>query len=338
MSNNKNRNKNNINKTIMIKKVSNNKNKKKEIEKKNEESTKYKKKVENSRIKKNESLYDNENLNFTKQQKFNFESYQFEDEMDTIFLDKRKKKRVESKNLKKELIKVKKQKKRYKINFFITLFMFVITSILLVVLLYIHINYDPKVETKIVKEKIVDDNYLFLGDSLTHRYDLEKYYSNFPVVNSGVEGDSASNILNDIKKRVYDYNPSKVILLIGTNDLDLSYNLSPQDVFNNIKKIVEEIKENRKCSKIYIESLYPINKELDSEALRNKGNERILELNKLIKRFCKESDCTYIDIHSKLVDENGNLQESLTKDGLHLLDKGYDIITDEIKRVVFAKG
>jgi len=121
MSNNKNRNKNNINKTIMIKKVSNNKNKKKEIEKKNEESTKYKKKVENSRIKKNESLYDNENLNFTKQQKFNFESYQFEDEMDTIFLDKRKKKRVESKNLKKELIKVKKQKKRYKINFFITL-------------------------------------------------------------------------------------------------------------------------------------------------------------------------------------------------------------------------
>ena len=127
-------------------------------------------------------------------------------------------------------------------------------------------------------------------------------------------------------------------MLIGTNDLDLSYNLSPQDVFNNIKKIVEEIKENRKCSKIYIESLYPINKELDSEALRNKGNERILELNKLIKRFCKESDCTYIDIHSKLVDENGNLQESLTKDGLHLLDKGYDIITDEIKRVVFAKG
>ena len=111
MSNNKNRNKNNINKTIMIKKVSNNKNKKKEIEKKNEESTKYKKKVENSRIKKNESLYDNENLNFTKQQKFNFESYQFEDEMDTIFLDKRKKKRVESKNLKKELIKVKKQSK-----------------------------------------------------------------------------------------------------------------------------------------------------------------------------------------------------------------------------------
>lgn len=331
---NKNRNKNDFNKTTAIKKGSKKRNNI-EKRKKNEEGIKYKRSGENSRIKKNESLYDDENLNLTKQQKFNFESYQFEDEMDTSFLDKRKKKREESKNLRKELTKAKRQKKQYQIIFLITLFILVITSSLSAFLFYIHINYEPKIEKKIVKEKIVDDNYLFLGDSLTHRYDLEKYYPNLPVVNSGVEGDSASNILDDIKKRVYDYNPSKVILLIGTNDLDLSYDLSPQDVFNNIKKIVEGIKENREYSKIYIESLYPINKDLDSEALRNKGNERIIELNKLIKDFCNNTDCTYIDIYSKLVDKDGNLQESLTKDGLHVLDNGYEIITEEIKKVVF---
>lgn len=326
-------NKNKLNKTVTIKKVSDEKNNKKQEEKKIEE--RFKRNSDNSRIKKNESLYSEESLNLTKQQKFNFESYEFEDEMDTSFLDKKKRKMAESKNLRKELIKVKKQKKKYKILFFITIFLLIFTSTLSVFLFYIYINYKPETVTKVVEKKTVDDNYLFLGDSLTHRYDLEKYYPNMPVVNSGVEGDSASNILDNMKERVYDYNPSKVILLIGTNDLDLAYDLAPEEVFNNIKKIVEEIRKNRKSCKIYIESLYPVNRNLDRAALKGKENGRIVELNKLIKDYCKEEDLPYIDVYSKLVDENGNLQEELTKDGIHVLDDGYEIITEQIKKVVF---
>ena len=40
-------------------------------------------------------------------------------------------------------------------------------------------------------------------------------------------------------------------------------------------------------------------------------------------------------MYSKLVDKNGNLQEKLTKDGIHILDNGYEIITKQIKKVFF---
>ena len=39
------------------------------------------------------------------------------------------------------------------------------------------------------------ENYLFFGDSITHQYDLEKYFKSFPVVNSGGEGNWATDIL-----------------------------------------------------------------------------------------------------------------------------------------------
>ena len=63
-------------------------------------------------------------------------------------------------------------------------------------------------------------NYLFLGDSITEFYHLEDYYDEkLYVVNSGISGNSTYNILDDMYNRVYKYNPTKVFLLIGTNDL-----------------------------------------------------------------------------------------------------------------------
>ena len=72
-------------------------------------------------------------------------------------------------------------------------------------------------EKEVVKEKEVikvPDNYLFLGDSITEYYDLDKYYPDLPVVNSGIAGDTTEDILNDMEGRVYQYNPSKIFIYI----------------------------------------------------------------------------------------------------------------------------
>lgn len=323
-----------FNKKKSIKKSSDNQRNKQKEDNRNH-NIKSPKKVDDSRVRKNEVLYGNGDLGLTKQQKFNFDSYIFEDEMDTSFLDKGKKKREQNKNLKKELTKIKKRYNRCKIWLTILVFVLLTISCFATYLLYLHSNEEEKVVTKIKEKKIVDDNYLFLGDSLTHRYDLEKHYENMPVVNSGVEGDTTANILNHMKERVYDYNPSKVILLIGTNDLDDFYHLTVDDVFENIKDIVHKIEENRKYAEIYIESLYPINKSLDSNPVKEKSNERIKELNEKLKEFCADNGYTYIDVYSKLIDDDGNLQKEYTEDGIHILDNGYSIITEQIKKNVF---
>lgn len=196
-------------------------------------------------------------------------------------------------------------------------------------------NKERIVEKEIIKEVIVpDDNYIFLGDSITEWYDLEEYYEELPVVNSGNVGYTTSDILEKMDKLVYQYNPSKVFILIGVNDLE--FEINNDDIVNNIKKIISNIRENRPYSKIYLESIYPIN-DSDSDKISDmihnghRKNIDIVEINTILTNYAKENNITYIDVYSELVDENGLLKLDYTKDGLHLSDKGYEVVTDVLE-------
>ena len=127
-----------------------------------------------------------------------------------------------------------------------------------------------------------------------------------------------------MKERVYQYNPTKVFLLIGTNDLDSS---DVDTTFNNIKKIINEIKENRREASIYVESVYPVNSLIENNAVNNRDNEKIRELNKKLFNYCDDGNCTYINLFKELKDEDGNLKSNYTEDGLHLNSLGYVVVT-----------
>lgn len=190
-----------------------------------------------------------------------------------------------------------------------------------------------RVETKTRKVVTVSPNYLFLGDSITDFYDLEKYFPDDPVVNSGVGGNTTDDILEDMQQRVYQYNPSKVFLLIGTNDLQDGK--TPDEIFENIKRIVEGIQENRPEAKIYLESIYPVNRNFENSGAQDRHNEDIKEINKKIEEYCMEEDLTYIDLYSVLEDESGDLRAEYTNEGLHLSEEGYDIVTETLKKYLY---
>ena len=171
------------------------------------------------------------------------------------------------------------------------------------------------------------DNFLFLGDSITYFYPLEEYYDNLPVVNSGIGGNKTTDILSDMKTRVYQYNPTKVFLLIGTNDLDSNDSDIVDTTFNNIKEIIKEIKENRSEASIYVESIYPVNSLIENNTVNNRDNEKIRELNKKLSNYCNGGNCTYINLYNELKDEDGNLKSNYTEDGLHLNSLGYVVVT-----------
>ena len=223
-------------------------------------------------------------------------------------------------------------------------FLAMILLLMIILLCYLFVKYNDlkkvkareKVVTKTVEEKVVDDNYLFLGDSITDFYDLDKYYEGLSVVNGGIKDGRTTDILNDIKNRVYRYNPSKVFLLIGTNDIiDGKEN---DEIINNIKKIIELIKKNRPYAEIYLESIYPVNKtdndKISLSMVSSRDNDQITEINKKLKQYCDEKKITYIDLYSKLVDDEGNLKLDYTKEGLHLSDDGYKVVTEEISKYI----
>lgn len=175
-----------------------------------------------------------------------------------------------------------------------------------------------------------NDNFVFLGDSITEGYHLEEYYDELPVINSGVSGDTTVEILQNMKQRVYQYNPTKVFILIGTNDLAIDTDEREKDTWENIKTIIQEIKMNRSECKIYVQSIYPVNSDLEVNSVGERSNRRIQNLNKKIKKFCQKEDCTYIDMYQHLADQDGLLASKYTFDGLHLNSLGYIVVTREL--------
>ena len=207
------------------------------------------------------------------------------------------------------------------------LFIYIIAITFFIVLVFICIKLNVKREDY-DKERIV-----FLGDSITSRYDLSKYYKRYNVVNSGIGGNQTNDILSDLDNRVYKYNPTKVFLLIGTNDLVYS-NMTNDGIKDNIDKIINNIHEKYPDCKIYLESIYPINDSVNKEIVETRTNTSIKDLNSKIKNICNDSKCTYINMYDKLTDRNGNLIRIYTVDGLHLNRLGYIKITKELRKYV----
>ncbi len=180
-------------------------------------------------------------------------------------------------------------------------------------------------------EKLKNENFVFLGDSITDWYPFDELYEDImPIINSGRAGYQTKDILEKLPSLVYDYNPTKVFILIGTNDLK-DENLTTDNIVNNIKEIIEKIKENRPNAKIYLQSIYPINntdnEKIDKKDVGIRKNENIKEINKKLKSYCEENQIVYIDMYTNLIDKDGNLDIKYTEDGLHLSSLGYIKVT-----------
>lgn len=175
------------------------------------------------------------------------------------------------------------------------------------------------------KESIV-----FLGDSITSRYDLNKYFPNYNVYNSGIAGNMTKDILENMENRVFAYNPTKVFILIGTNDLVYS-GLDNDGIKNNIEEIINKIYEKNSNTKIYLESIYPVNNSINKEIVETRTNENIKDLNNKIEKICNNK-CTYINMYDNLTDKNGNMKRIYTVDGLHLNKIGYKVVASKLTK------
>ena len=195
---------------------------------------------------------------------------------------------------------------------------------------FMSLSENEKIKIDLVKNKMIvnDTNYLFLGDSITYRYDLKKFYGYLPVVNSGIDGNKTCDIMEDLKNRVYDYNPSKIFILIGTNQLK---DQTDDEIYSDIVNLTKVIHNNRKYAHIYVESIYPVNENIKNNHTKYRNNGRIRNINKMLNEKFSDSYVDYIDVYSKLADENGNLKDDYTDDGLHLTDDGYQVVTDILK-------
>lgn len=228
--------------------------------------------------------------------------------------------------------------KKYKLIVKLVIFLLVLMTVSLGLILTERMEPYVGIENKEVKEPEKDkkinykyESIVFIGDSITDFYNVDTYYPNLPVVNSGHSGNSVGGVYGNLENDLYIYNPTKVFLLIGTNNLS---NTSRDEIIYGILKIAREIHKNRPNAKLYIESIYPVNNKTDNDVVVDwmvgpRKNDKIKEINKELEENAKLYDYEYIDMYDKLTDSDGNLKLEYTIDGLHISPDGYKVITAE---------
>ena len=157
----------------------------------------------------------------------------------------------------------------------------------------------------------------FLGDSITDGCEWRELTGIETVTNRGIGGDTSWGLLARIDE-VTEGKPAKVFLMIGTNDLAWGGQTVPA-VHKNIGRVLDAIKTQSPATKIYLQSILPVNYSREDE-FRNKNIDAI---NPLLKQLAAEKDVTWIDLVPFFKDENGQLKEAYTEDGLHLTGEAY---------------
>ncbi len=164
------------------------------------------------------------------------------------------------------------------------------------------------------------DDIIFLGNSITDGGEWSELFSDLKIKNRGISGDNTAGVLNRLDE-VYNRKPAKVFLLIGTNDL--ARNISPDSVVKNLLWIASLLKEKSPQTKLYVQSIFPVNEKFEKFGGHTSKKQQIIEVNKLLWRHSTQYGYNYKDVFSALTDSTGRLNAAFTNDGLHLTGAGY---------------
>lgn len=177
-----------------------------------------------------------------------------------------------------------------------------------------------------------------MGDSLTEFFRVNEFFPGAYVINRGIGSDTTDGVLSRLPESVYELSPSKVFILIGTNDI--AEKKSEQNIIGNIWEIVTRIQENCPDTKIFLESIYPVsyekNKKIKKHYLGARDNEKICSINEKLRLMAKEKGITYIDVFSHLINEEGNIRLEYTVEGLHLTISGYQKVAEVLMPYVMG--
>jgi len=168
---------------------------------------------------------------------------------------------------------------------------------------------------------------VFLGDSITDGWRLERSFPGKGYVNRGIGGQTTPQMLIRFREDVINLEPAVVVILAGTNDI--AGNTGPMSL--------EEIEANYATMaelahahgiRVVFSSILPVHNytEQSTNMYVTRPMNKIRELNRWLQEYCKTNGYVYLDYFSATVDDAGFLKKELAEDGLHPNVAGYALM------------
>jgi lysophospholipase L1-like esterase len=178
------------------------------------------------------------------------------------------------------------------------------------------------------KDPVVTGKVIFLGNSITEGGKWQELFNDKSIVNRGIGGDVTFGIINRLDDIVI-RKPSKLFILIGINDI--SKDFPDVVIVNNYKKIIQEIKLRSPETKIFVQTLLPLNPSYPRFPQHYDKGDHVISVNKLISQLAIDENVSLINLYPLFLDNQGRMDAKYTYDGLHLNTEGYKLWASFLK-------
>jgi lysophospholipase L1-like esterase len=188
-------------------------------------------------------------------------------------------------------------------------------------------NWALKVE-QFRSYKHTANDIMFVGNSITAGTDWMELLGRTDVRNRGISSDISFGVLERIDE-VTMGKPAMVFILIGINDI--SRNIPDTVIVKNYQRIIERIKTLSPSTRIYFQTLLPVNNEFTQHKNHYNKDEHILFVNAELKKLAAKEKIRLIDLHPHFLNSDNKLDKKYTADGLHLNAAGYKLWAQILK-------
>ena len=189
-----------------------------------------------------------------------------------------------------------------------------------------------------LNQYIKKEQILFVGSSLMEFFPISEMQMTLGldhiIYNRGIGGMITTELLAAMNVCVFDLEPSKIFINIGSNDIGSPDGYKKENLIKNYNEIMDRIKIKLPSCKVFVMAYYPINakadfgldKSIKAIMFATRTNENIAEANILVEELAQNNGFNFINVNKGLTDEQGNLKKELSIEGLHLLPNAYSII------------
>ena len=162
------------------------------------------------------------------------------------------------------------------------------------------------------------ETYVFVGSSSIRTWDsLPKLFPHVQVVNSGFGGSMASDLLAYLEELVLDFEPDKVFIYEGDNDI--FEKKGPAKIVRQTRRVVRRILKYNGPTPIAVIGAKP-------SPVRWHLKKKYEKFNRKLKEYCDTNPhVNYVHIWDAMLKQGAIDNDIYLEDGLHLNEKGYAI-------------
>jgi lysophospholipase L1-like esterase len=174
---------------------------------------------------------------------------------------------------------------------------------------------------------------VFMGDSITELWSVTNpyFFAGKPYVNRGISGQTTPQMLIRFRPDVIALIPDIVVIMAGINDIAGNTGSSTLEMIaGNIFSMAELAKANN--IKVILGSVLPAYDFPWRTGLE--PAEKVVTLNKMIKKYADANGILYLDYYAALVGERKGMKAAYADDGVHPNKSGYEVMAPLVEMAI----